>query len=39
MSVLLKLAAWVDGWTASKPEEHMQEILKTEYGGMNEVLY
>jgi len=39
MNVLLKLAAWVDAWTASKTEEHMQDILKTEYGGMNEVLY
>jgi DUF1680 family protein len=39
MDILLKLAAWVDGWTASKAEEHMQEILKTEYGGMNDVLY
>ena len=37
--VLLKLSAWVDVWTASKSEEHMQDILKTEYGGMNEVLY
>jgi DUF1680 family protein len=36
---LLKLAAWVDAWTASKTEEHMQEILNNEYGGMNEVLY
>jgi len=39
MDVLLKLAAWVDAWTADKPEEHMQDILKTEYGGMSEVLY
>jgi uncharacterized protein len=39
LDILLKLAAWVDVWTAAKSEEHMQEILKTEYGGMNEVLY
>lgn len=39
LDVLLKLAAWVDTWTAAKPEEHMQDILRTEYGGMNEVLY
>jgi DUF1680 family protein len=39
LEVLEGMAAWADEWTASKPEEHMQEILKTEYGGMNEVLY
>ncbi len=39
LDVLLKLAGWVDAWTASKPEEHMQDILNTEYGGMNDVLY
>ena len=39
LDVLVKLAAWVDVWTASKSEEQMQDILKTEYGGMNEVLY
>ena len=39
LDVLLKLAAWVDAWTAAKPEEHMQDILKTEFGGMNDVLY
>ena len=33
------MADWADRWTASKAESHMQEILKTEYGGMNEVLY
>ncbi len=37
--VLIRLAGWVDDWTASKSEEHMQDILNTEYGGMNEVLY
>jgi hypothetical protein len=39
LDVLLKLCAWVDAWTASKTPEHMQDILRTEYGGMNEVLY
>jgi DUF1680 family protein len=39
LEVLKGMAGWADNWTASKTEEHMQEILKTEYGGMNEVLY
>jgi uncharacterized protein len=39
LDVLLKLAAWVDAWTTQRSEEHMQDILKTEYGGMNDVLY
>jgi len=39
LDILLQLAAWVDDWTAARTEEHMQDILKTEFGGMNEVLY
>jgi hypothetical protein len=39
LDVLVKLAGWVDAWTASKSEAHMQEILQNEFGGMNEVLY
>jgi uncharacterized protein len=39
LAVLEGMAEWADGWTASKTEEHMQDILNTEYGGMNEVLY
>ena len=39
LDVVVKMAGWVDAWTAAKTEEHMQEILNTEYGGMNEVLY
>ena len=39
LDVLVKLSGWVDAWTADKTEEHMQQILNTEYGGMNEVLY
>jgi len=39
LEVVVKMAGWVDSWTANKSEEHMQEILNTEYGGMNDVLY
>jgi len=39
LDILVKMAAWVDSWTANKRDEHMQDILRTEYGGMNEVLY
>ena len=39
LSVATNLAGWVDTWTAAKSETHMQEILATEFGGMNEVLY
>jgi hypothetical protein len=39
LDVVVKMAGWVDSWTAAKPEESMQEILNTEYGGMNDVLY
>jgi DUF1680 family protein len=39
LDVVVKMAGWVDTWTASKPEDHMQDILNTEYGGMNDVLY
>jgi DUF1680 family protein len=39
LQVLEGMAGWADEWTGSKTEEHMQEILGTEYGGMNEVLY
>ncbi len=39
LQVLEGMAAWADEWTAPKTEEHMQQILQTEYGGMNEVLY
>ncbi len=33
------MANWADAWTASKTEEHMPDILNTEYGGMGETLY
>ena len=39
LDVVSGMAAWADQWSASKTESHMQEILKVEYGGMNEVLY
>ena len=39
LRVLEGMAGWADGWTGSKTEEHMQEILGTEYGGMAETLY
>ena len=39
LEVVVKMAGWVDAWTASKSEAHMQDILNTEYGGMNDVLY
>jgi hypothetical protein len=39
LQVLEGMSGWADEWSASKTEEHMQDILNTEYGGMNEVLY
>src|SRR5580698_1236173 len=39
LEVLQGMANWADDYTKSKPEAHMQDILNTEYGGMNEVLY
>jgi DUF1680 family protein len=32
------MAGWVDHWGESISDEHMQRILQTEFGGMNEVL-
>lgn len=39
LSVLSRMAEWTDQWTGAMPEAHMQMVLDTEYGGMNEVLY
>lgn len=39
LDVVVKMAGWVDAWTAEKSETHMQDILNTEYGGINDVLY
>jgi hypothetical protein len=39
LEVVTGMANWADQWSGSKTPEHMQDILNTEYGGMNEVLY
>lgn len=39
LEVLQGMANWTGNWTAPIPEPHMQDILNTEYGGMNQVLY
>jgi len=39
LEVLEGMSSWADDWTKSKSEEHMQDILNIEYGGMNDVLY
>jgi uncharacterized protein len=39
LEVLQGMAKWADNWTAPMSEPHMQDILNTEYGGMNDVLY
>jgi DUF1680 family protein len=39
LEVLRGMADWADRWTAAQSEPHMQDILNTEFGGMNEVLY
>ena len=39
LAVVTGMAEWTDRWTTSRSYEHMQDILTTEYGGMNEVLY
>jgi hypothetical protein len=39
LEVLTGMAEWADRWSASKTEEHMQQILNTEYGGIAETLY
>jgi uncharacterized protein len=39
LEVVKGMADWADHWTAPIREPHMQDILNTEYGGMNEILY
>jgi DUF1680 family protein len=39
LEVVTGMADWADRWSASKTEEHMQQILNTEYGGIAETLY
>src|SRR5271169_2513699 len=36
LEVVEGMSRWADDWSAPKTEEHMQDILNTEYGGMNE---
>jgi uncharacterized protein len=38
LEVAQNMARWVDHWSESISDEHMQRILQTEFGGMNEVL-
>lgn len=39
LQVLEGMATWADEWTAPKPEDHMQQILTIEFGGIAETLY
>ena len=39
LDVAQGMAGWADRWSAPKTEEHMQEILNVEFGGMGETLY
>jgi DUF1680 family protein len=39
LEVAKGMGNWADQWSASKPEEHMQQILNVEYGGIAESLY
>jgi hypothetical protein len=39
LKVVEGMADWAGKWSGSKTEEHMQEILNVEFGGMAEVLY
>ena len=39
LEVVTGMADWAGQWSASKTEEHMQQILNTEYGGIAETLY
>ena len=39
LEVLQGMANWTGKWSKPISAEHMQDILNTEYGGMNEVLY
>lgn len=39
LDVLVGMAKWTGEWTGAIPKAHMQMVLDTEYGGMNEVLY
>ena len=39
LEVLTGMAGWTDKYTASMSEDHLQMVLDTEYGGMNDLLY
>jgi hypothetical protein len=39
LGVVTRMAEWVDAWTAARTDAHMQDVLKTEFGGMGEILY
>jgi len=39
LKVVEGMADWADKWTASKTDEHMQQILNVEFGGVGETLY
>jgi DUF1680 family protein len=39
LKVVEGMAGWADQWSASKTEEHMQQILNVEFGGIAETLY
>lgn len=39
LDVAIKLATWIDAWTATRSEDRMQEILNEEFGGIGESLY
>jgi uncharacterized protein len=39
LAVVEGMARWIGHWTTGISDAHMQRILQTEYGGMNEVLF
>jgi uncharacterized protein len=39
LAVAEGMARWIGHWTTGISDAHMQRILQTEYGGMNEVLF
>ena len=39
LAVAQGMAGWADRWSAAKTEDHMQEILNVEFGGIGETLY
>jgi DUF1680 family protein len=39
LGMVRNMADWVAGWCETLSDEQMQDILNTEFGGMNEVLY